>query len=630
MERKSADNKQSKVVVFPHDKIVARQNLIQFIYPNRSANKPEQDEAQIRRDLFLQGFGTLKHKHLEDPRSFYQIAGIHGLPWEPYDGITNDPEEKFSGYCEHGSILFPTWHRPYMLLIEQEIISCAQKFIDDYQPRDGGKPLTNVQKESYKKLAKDIRLPYWDWADSYSQCLGLPACLTDEHLTVEYPQKASIHNPLRCYVLPVHLFSHDVNYCCSPETIPQAKPYYAPKLVDVPQTPEFYPTIRHPTPEYKSNDLELKLELMKQCNILYRPAVYGMFKESRWAQFSNHFDDHDSDSSDKFLRHSLEFVHDNVHVNVGGYAGHMAYPDVASFDPIFFLHHANVDRLCALWQIIHPEDDPSWMKPSASREGTFVIKPGQIQDENSPLYPFLKTQPKGKPRSKDFWTSKDVRYVTYLGYTYPEIEQLGIVNVAKVSEEQKKWMLHEMLKMYHPAKLVESRFYLKISGVDKYASSSTYYLQIFVGCTAEDVLDGSYTMKDPQFAVRVAIFSRGKINRCGRCHDNAEQGKRMTFSVDITTTVVTLGLNTDGLPKGFYLSEGAQLTNESTKTSAGERRRSTADDEQIELTPSFSVAVVAEMAKGRLQILSGITTKVFIVDQDFHEFRESGPITDPE
>ena len=36
----------------------------------------------------------------------------------------------------------------------------------------------------------------------------------------------------------------------------------------------------------------------------------------------------------------------------GGIAegGHMGIPDFAAFDPIFWMHHANVDRLFAMWQ----------------------------------------------------------------------------------------------------------------------------------------------------------------------------------------------------------------------------------------------------------------------------------------
>ncbi len=46
-------------------------------------------------------------------------------------------------------------------------------------------------------------------------------------------------------------------------------------------------------------------------------------------------------------RTELEFnPHDGVHTTVGG---DMAQPDLASRDPVFFMHHANVDRLWAIW-----------------------------------------------------------------------------------------------------------------------------------------------------------------------------------------------------------------------------------------------------------------------------------------
>ncbi len=41
--------------------------------------------------------------------------GIHGRPFVAWDGV-NGPYEK--GYCTHSSILFPTWHRPYLALFE--------------------------------------------------------------------------------------------------------------------------------------------------------------------------------------------------------------------------------------------------------------------------------------------------------------------------------------------------------------------------------------------------------------------------------------------------------------------------------------------------------------------------------
>jgi len=45
----------------------------------------------------------------------------------------------------------------------------------------------------------------------------------------------------------------------------------------------------------------------------------------------------------------IQQPHNNVHVNVGGCCGWMSNTSTAAKDPIFFLHHANVDRLWNLW-----------------------------------------------------------------------------------------------------------------------------------------------------------------------------------------------------------------------------------------------------------------------------------------
>jgi tyrosinase len=47
----------------------------------------------------------------------------------------------------------------------------------------------------------------------------------------------------------------------------------------------------------------------------------------------------------------LEDVHGSVHVWVGG---HMSDISAAAFDPIFWAHHAMIDRIWRLWQVKHP------------------------------------------------------------------------------------------------------------------------------------------------------------------------------------------------------------------------------------------------------------------------------------
>lgn len=41
-----------------------------------------------QRDLFLQAFSRLLSRPAKQANSFFQIAAIHGLPYEAYDGVS--------------------------------------------------------------------------------------------------------------------------------------------------------------------------------------------------------------------------------------------------------------------------------------------------------------------------------------------------------------------------------------------------------------------------------------------------------------------------------------------------------------------------------------------------------------
>ncbi len=53
--------------------------------------------------------------------------------------------------------------------------------------------------------------------------------------------------------------------------------------------------------------------------------------------------------------HQLEQLHNNVHMWVGGNRGHMGDIQLAAFDPIFWAHHAMIDRVWRMWQLRHPQ-----------------------------------------------------------------------------------------------------------------------------------------------------------------------------------------------------------------------------------------------------------------------------------
>jgi len=58
----------------------------------------------------------------------------------------------------------------------------------------------------------------------------------------------------------------------------------------------------------------------------------------------------DNDDTYQTFRPAIETPHGRIHVWVGGHMNPMSSPN----DPVFFLHHANLDRIWAEWQRDHP------------------------------------------------------------------------------------------------------------------------------------------------------------------------------------------------------------------------------------------------------------------------------------
>src|SRR3954453_15764359 len=69
----------------------------------------------------------------------------------------------------------------------------------------------------------------------------------------------------------------------------------------------------------------------------------------------------------------LESLHDGVHVWVGGTMGDIS---VAAYDPVFWAHHAMVDRVWSLWQLRHPGAGP----PASLRDTALAPFPMTVRD----------------------------------------------------------------------------------------------------------------------------------------------------------------------------------------------------------------------------------------------------------
>eukprot|EP00249_Psilotum_nudum_P025305 c29652_g1_i1 orf=408-2474(+) len=518
-------------VIYRYSNEIPRVNVMEFFYP-RSGDDPKAVRWQQRRDVFLLAFAAMEALPDDDPWSFFQIAGIHGFPFEPYDGVISDwepiPLKKattwgsswWGGYCHHATALFPTWHRPYMLLIEQSVIRQAKLLAED--PRMVG----SEERQLVADVADELRFPYWDWGDQSTASQGVPDIFTSTEIKLAYKWKdlasgaAAIPNPLKSFVLP-----RDVGrtYASSDVYNPAAKPFYVVPPSGTPYLPKGYPTVRHVSSEYTTQNDKLNLAIMRANSADLIPGIHAVFHVTDWWSFSNH--SAESTQTEIYGQNfSLETVHDSVHLNLGA-GGAIGYNDLAGFDPIFFFHHCNVDRLLALWQYCYPN---SWIDDKHETvDGTYTLRPGSVTAADTELTPFRRSQNEG-----EFLTSNDVRYADLdCGYTYPEL---------KIAREQ-QWlpqkMLQYMLHKYRPAHNFPANWFVVLSKIPRRAFNVPFYIRVFID---NPTATAATSLNDPHYAGSISIFSRSTIANCPNCDRN--QFSR--GSVDITPAMVRLGIVT--------------------------------------------------------------------------------------
>ena len=339
------------------------------VQPRRNINSLSRDEMNVLL-LAMQRFQLAPSSN---PLSYYQVAGIHGQPYMSWADVQARPGGQNSGYCTHVSPLFSTWHRPYLALFEQALHAHAQDAASEFDGPD---------RELYGAIARDLRLPYWDWAAPPPGGSVLSDILGMETVTVRTPRgNQVIENPLYSYLFHPETRRH------------LSTPYER--------------TVRSPVSQAEdaasqNNVVAQRLDRSRDSlrqrlyNLITTYDDFRAFGSSAWAQSNNQ----DADS--------LEGVHDTIHGLVGS-GGQMSFPSLSAFDPIFFLHHCMVDRVFAMWQVLYPS---SYVQPASSEGGTFAISPGVQVDTNTALTPFRS--------GGGFWSSEASRSTTNFGYVYPE------------------------------------------------------------------------------------------------------------------------------------------------------------------------------------------------------------------
>ncbi|KAK8084996.1 tyrosinase 2 [Apiospora hydei] len=303
-------------------------------------------------DLYILGLSEMQNASESDPLSYFQIAGIHGRPFIPWNGVENTTAAPFNGFCPHGNTPFTAWHRPFMALYEQTLGDHVQVLASQYNDSSSA---------AYKAAAESFRAPFWDWAADYR----LPASVMEQLITVNGPHgTVDIPNPLYSYRWQQFPLSSDPNYF--PED--GRTDCYG-----------WNETKRQPDSNGKDQYNIVNGNLAGIAGL--KDAVYRVFTAAKA---------YETMASTEDQGPSFENLHNDVHQAISTI---MAWSDYSAFDPIFFLHHANVDRLFAMWQAINYNN-------------TY--------------------QTQSRAMGELFHTGKTVAAMATFGYTYPEIDDWSL------------------------------------------------------------------------------------------------------------------------------------------------------------------------------------------------------------
>lgn len=235
-------------------------------------------------------------KNLINSPDWGRICGIHGNTFNPNDHgvkcptdpdvVTKIGETGEPFYCKHSVYSFIAWHTPYVFQFELLLNKHNKSSNTDY-----------------------ITLPWMDLTD-FSVDFTF---MNDPEITIFYDKKRiTTENPL-------------------------AGAYYYVKGERVRTLREGFLT-----PTAKDERMKLKT-VKKQLNNALYATTYERFSSVPSKKPSDAKDDTPLDYV------PLETPHNSLHDIIGGNNGTMSQVNIAAFDPIFWLHHCNMDRHYYTW-----------------------------------------------------------------------------------------------------------------------------------------------------------------------------------------------------------------------------------------------------------------------------------------
>ncbi|NEO80604.1 tyrosinase family protein [Moorena sp. SIO4G3] len=228
-----------------------------------------------------------------DPRNWYRNAFIHLLD------------------CPHGNWWFLPWHRGYLGWFEK---TCRKL---------SGDP--------------DFALPYWDWTqERYIPKKFFKGVLNPSHeafISSYSTFKAEFENPMSDFwnsLTDNQLCQQKLRGYFSIDDVWQA--------IENPEAPMFYPSdaARRITQENPYLDCETQTAVSLE-------TIKSALAPSNFIDFGSTVARYHSQTTGFAILEGQP--HNLVHNNIGGFMGNFLSP----VDPIFFMHHCNIDRLWDVW-----------------------------------------------------------------------------------------------------------------------------------------------------------------------------------------------------------------------------------------------------------------------------------------
>jgi len=286
------------------------------------------------------GVRAMQARALDDPASWWFFAAMHGeyvspeftqpdfpgwgsIPGPPAVPVTPLPSQsvidRFWNQCQHQSWYFPPWHRGYLLALEAQIRADV------------------IAAGGPDKWA----LPYWNYFGAGTQ-FDIPPAFTQASLPDGTPNPLFVANRFGPFGTGIIFIPTPAGIQGHPGVVLFAGP-----VNDNCMTNTRYTGLNANTPPPG-----------------FGGPVTGFL--------------HDGGTSGNLEGNP----HNLVHVYTGGIVsnsnyGLMADPGTAALDPIFYLHHANIDRMWEVWNTSAANTnpvDPNWLDgPAASGDREFVM-----------------------------------------------------------------------------------------------------------------------------------------------------------------------------------------------------------------------------------------------------------------